>query len=72
VLVTLVKSGDYFFFAVSDGSATAFRSEIGQKDLAGLEWQVKGDSHQIWRISSGQRRAAKPQPRGLAPKIRRT
>jgi len=37
VLATMVESGDYFFFAVSDGSATAFRSEIGQKDLAGLE-----------------------------------
>jgi hypothetical protein len=37
VLATMVESGDYFFFAVSDGSATAFRSEIGQADLAGLK-----------------------------------
>jgi hypothetical protein len=37
VLSTMVESGDYFFFAVSDGSATSFRSEIGQKGMAGLE-----------------------------------
>jgi hypothetical protein len=37
VLATMVESGDYFFFAVSDGSATAFRSEIGPTDLAGLK-----------------------------------
>jgi hypothetical protein len=36
VLATMVESDDYFFFAVSNGSATAFRSEIGQDDLAGL------------------------------------
>jgi hypothetical protein len=37
VLATMIKCGDYFFFAVSDGSATAFRSQIGQADLAGLK-----------------------------------
>jgi len=37
VLATMVESGDYFFFAVADGSATAFRSQIGQADLAGLK-----------------------------------
>jgi hypothetical protein len=37
VLTTMVESGDYFFFAISDGAATAFRSEIGREDLAGLK-----------------------------------
>jgi hypothetical protein len=37
VLTTMVESGDYFFFAVSPGAATAFRSEIGQENLAGLK-----------------------------------
>jgi len=37
VLATMVDSGDYFFFAISDGRATAFRSQIGQADLAGLK-----------------------------------
>lgn len=37
VLTTMVESGDYFFFAVSRGAATAFRSEIGQENLAGLK-----------------------------------
>lgn len=36
VLTTMVENGDYFFFAVSQGAATAFRSEIGQENLAGL------------------------------------
>lgn len=36
VLTTMVEGGDYFFFAVSHGSATAFRAQIGQEDLAGL------------------------------------
>lgn len=38
VLTTMVESGDYFFFALNaNGSVTAFRSEIGQVDLAGLK-----------------------------------
>jgi hypothetical protein len=35
VLMRMVESGDYFFFAISPNqSVTAFRSEIGQKNLA--------------------------------------
>lgn len=38
VLTAMVESGDYFFFAPgSNGSATAFRSEIGQGSLAALK-----------------------------------
>lgn len=37
VLTTMVEGGDYFFFAVSRGAATAFRSEIGQENLSGLK-----------------------------------
>jgi hypothetical protein len=38
VLTTMVESGDYFFFELSsNGSATAFRSEIGEENLAGLK-----------------------------------
>ncbi len=37
VLTTMVESGDYFFFALdAQGSVTAFRSAIGQADMAGL------------------------------------
>lgn len=37
VLTTMVASGDYFFFALSPTqSVTAFRSELGQTDIAGL------------------------------------
>src|ERR1700680_2077767 len=37
VLMRMVESGDYFFFAISPNqSVTAFRSEIGQKNVAGL------------------------------------
>jgi hypothetical protein len=37
VLATMVESGDYFFFAISeDGHTTAFRSGLGQANLAGL------------------------------------
>jgi len=37
VLTTMVHSGDYVFFAINaNGSATAFRSDIGQAALAGL------------------------------------
>ena len=38
VLNTMVETGDYFFLALdSDRSATAFRSEIGSDNLAGLK-----------------------------------
>ena len=38
VLTTMVQSEDYFFFALdAHGSVTAFRSEIGHEDLAGLK-----------------------------------
>jgi hypothetical protein len=37
VVTTMVTSGDYFFFALSDtGSVTTFRSELGHTDVAGL------------------------------------
>jgi len=36
------ESGDYFFFAISPNqSVTAFRSEIGQKNLAGLSTNLR-------------------------------
>ncbi len=42
VLTTMVESGDYFFFAInSNGTATAFRSEIGQADLTGLKTNLR-------------------------------
>jgi len=38
VLTAMVGSGDYFFFALgSNGSATAFRSEVGQGNLTALK-----------------------------------
>ena len=38
VLTTMVENADYLFFALdSQGSATIFRSECGQADLAGLQ-----------------------------------
>jgi len=37
VLTTMVESGDYFFFALnSEQGLTAFRSEFGDTNLAGL------------------------------------
>jgi hypothetical protein len=41
VLIRMVESGDYFFFAISPQSVTAFRSEIGQKNLAGLSTNLR-------------------------------
>jgi len=42
VLITMVESGDYFFFAMSSNrSLTAFRSEIGQEKLAGLSTNLR-------------------------------
>jgi hypothetical protein len=38
VLTTMVQNGDYFFFAINAaGTATAFRSELGEENLAGLK-----------------------------------
>jgi hypothetical protein len=42
VLTTMVESGDYFFFAMNPNqSVTAFRSEIGRDDLAGLKSNLR-------------------------------
>jgi hypothetical protein len=42
VLMRMVESGDYFFFAISPNqSVTAFRSEIGQKNVAGLSTNLR-------------------------------
>ena len=42
VLMRMVESGDYFFFAINPNqSVTAFRSEIGQKNLAGLSTNLR-------------------------------
>ena len=42
VLTTMVESGDYFFFALnSEGSLTAFRSEFGEANLAGLRTNLR-------------------------------
>jgi hypothetical protein len=37
VLTMMVERGDYFFFAVSDGSVVTFRSEIGQVDVTRMK-----------------------------------
>ena len=38
VLTTMIDTGEYFFFALdSDHQATAFRSDIGTANLAGLK-----------------------------------
>jgi hypothetical protein len=38
VLTNMVESGDYFLFAINANQiATAFRSDMGQEDLAGLK-----------------------------------
>src|SRR5260221_5803808 len=42
VLIRMVERGDYFFFAISPNqSVTAFRSEIGQENLAGLSTNLR-------------------------------
>ena len=46
VLTTMVTRGDYFFFALdATGSVTAFRSEIGQTDVAGLACNLARIQH---------------------------
>jgi hypothetical protein len=42
VLTRMMESGDYFLFAISPNqSVTAFRSEIGQTNLAGLSTNLR-------------------------------
>jgi hypothetical protein len=42
VLTKMVETGDYFFFAINPNDrVTAFRSEIGQEDLAGLKTNLQ-------------------------------
>src|SRR5262249_8160959 len=61
VLMWMVESGDYFFFAISrNQSVTAFRSEIGQKNLAGLSTnlrQIQGSRR--GRLTKGEIKYAK-------------
>jgi hypothetical protein len=46
VLTRMVERGDYFFFALNaNGSATAFRSEIGQEHLAGIKTNLARIQH---------------------------
>jgi hypothetical protein len=46
VLTMMVESGDYFFFALNaNGSATAFRSEIGQGNLSVLKANLSRIQH---------------------------
>jgi hypothetical protein len=46
VLTTMIESGDYFFFALdAHGGVTAFRSEIGQDNLAGLKTNLTRIRH---------------------------
>lgn len=46
VLTSMVESGDYFFFAAnSTGSATAFRSDIGQGSLTALKSHLSRIRH---------------------------
>jgi hypothetical protein len=57
VVTTIVQSEDYFFFALNtDGSVTAFRSEIGQEDLAGLKTNLPR-IHQAQTTEAEYRRA---------------
>jgi hypothetical protein len=45
VLIALVESGDYYFALISDGSATTFRSEIGEGSLAVLKSNLSRIRH---------------------------
>ena len=67
----MIENGDYFFFAIDEGTgiATAFRSEIGDDTLLGLteHWEQIQDSntteeqyHQVML-----KFAAKPHPPGI-------
>jgi hypothetical protein len=69
VLTTMVQSADYFFFVLNtNGSATAFRSDIGQDDLAGLKTNLPR-IHQAQTTETQYRHAVtlfenNPQPAG--------
>ena len=57
VLITMVESGDYFFFALNaNGTATAFRSDIGQDNLVGLKTNLPR-IHQAQTTEAQYRRA---------------
>lgn len=57
VLTAMVTRGDYFFFALDTmGSVTAFRSEIGQTDVAGLASNLPRIQHS--RTTAAQYRRA--------------
>ena len=46
VLATMVTHGDYFFFALNaQGSATAFRADIGPDNLAGIKTHLARLQH---------------------------
>jgi hypothetical protein len=45
VVTAMVESGDYYFALVSDGSATTFRSEIGQGNMAVLKSHLSRIRH---------------------------
>jgi hypothetical protein len=42
VLTTMVERGDYFFFAISAGGVTAFRSAMGQERRSQMPWKHAG------------------------------
>jgi hypothetical protein len=69
VVTTMVQNEDYFFFALdTHGSVTAFRSEIGQADLVGLQTNLPR-IHQAQTTDAQCRRAVAlfeqhPQPAG--------
>jgi hypothetical protein len=70
VLTTMVESGDYFFFALSaTGSATAFRSAIGQRDMAGLQDNLPRIQYRTTTEAQYQKAVAafakNPQPPGV-------
>jgi hypothetical protein len=69
VVTTMVQSEDYFFFALdAHGSVTAFRSDLGQADLAGLKTNLP-HIHQAQTTEAQYRHAVAlfeqhPQPAG--------
>jgi hypothetical protein len=69
VVTTMVQNEDYFFFALdAHGSVTAFRSDLGQADLAGLKTNLPR-IHQAQTTEAQYRRAIAlfaqhPQPAG--------
>ena len=66
----MVQSGDYFFFELnSNGHATAFRSEIGQENVAGLKTNLARIQHSTTTDSQYRKAVAavekNPQPAGV-------